>query len=153
MSSQPVQFDRGREIRAQSLGVSFLGWFSRAAKYMRDEMVKNSSRLDDVIVSFVLSRMAMTYSAVTSFVLAHALGPVGFFTYHERRSSCASCQYKKTDLLGVVRCHGYADGTCGCPLKKWWRPGYLTYQLRLRNRVCPRGHFGRTRSKGLNHGD
>ncbi len=121
-------------------------------------MVMAHQRWDEVLVHYSCSQFALAYSAVTSFIWAHGFFLIPFCfvwgrTLNQRKSCCLSCADAKTDDLGIVRCFGYKGGTsCGCPLYWWWFPGFLWWVQILRNRVCPRGLFGRFFRTGASHG-
>ena len=159
MADVPLrQFDRGRETRAQGVWATALAWIEKTAKYMRRDMVMAHQRIDEVLIHWLCSQVAIWYSAITGFVWAH-----GFFLFplcvtwgralEQRKSCCMSCNDRKVDDLQVARCFGYPGGSCGCPQKWWWVPGYLWWQQLLRNRVCPKGFFGRFFRRGASDGD
>ena len=145
--------NRGRAIREQSLVVSGLDWVRNAAGRMRNDIVMHHGRIDEVVFTFCLSKIAVTYSAVTGFAWAHCMGVVSKEQLAQRWACCGSCPHKKTDQLGVTRCHGYNGQSCGCPMKRWWKPAYLSWVIRLKNRVCPQGYFGRSIERNIDNGN
>lgn len=152
-SGVPVMGRTVSAWRSQIPSVCFLRWAGKAIKGMKREIVDDHHRCDDVAVTWCFSTAARVYSLASSFVLAHALLVVWGDTLQRRRSICLTCSHKKTDAFGIDRCHGYPDGSCRCPQNTWWLPGRLSYQQRLRNKVCTRGHFGRLAPKEVDHGN
>ncbi len=142
--------NRGQAIREQSVAVSALEWIRTACARMRNDIVMHHGRLDEVLFTFILSKIGVAYSSVTGFIWAHLMGVVSKAQLAQRQACCGSCKHKKTDHLGVTRCHGYNGQTCGCSMKRWWKPAYLSWQIRLKNRVCPQGYFGRKLEKEFN---
>ena len=145
--------NRGRAVREQTIAVSALDWIRTACLRMRNDIVMHHGRIDEVVFTFILSKIAVAYSSVTGFAWAHCLGVVSNEVLNQRQACCGSCKYRQTDDVGVTRCHGYTDRSCGCPMKKWWKPGFLNWQIRLRNRVCPQGYFGRSLERRIDNGN
>lgn len=109
-------------------------------------------RFDDAAFTALLANIARAYTLVTSFLLAHALGPVFGRTLATRKGCCASCPKCERDAKGHARCKGFPDGDCQCPEWSWWFPSRLAWQRAWRNFVCPLGLFGRFRPTGATDG-
>jgi hypothetical protein len=112
------------------------------AEWMR--RIRSQGRRIDVAVMERTARWVIrAYDMGTSFVWAHLLGCVSEERFTARRAVCESCSHRHNNG-GVQRCYGANHGKgCGCSESRWWFFSRLDWMLRLRNRPCPMGKFGR----------
>jgi hypothetical protein len=137
-----IKIDRRRD----NPGPVLLGHMVRALTNVWRRNVQEGRRIDEIVVTHVLAWMARAYSRVTSFALAHALGPVWGHTLDLRRRHCEACSHRRLGRDRRVHCFGFPGGSCGCGEYRWWPFGSLRYRQYLRNACCPIGRFGRTRA-------
>lgn len=80
---------------------------------------------------------AHRYWQATVFVGVHIQGVVTGSVADTRRAVCDECEFRKM-VNDHDRC-GAMD--CGCSMRRWWAPTWLSWLRRLVGWVCPRGKW------------
>ena len=87
---------------------------------------------------------ATRYWRATQFVGAHVQGVVTGSVVESRKAVCDGCEMRKM-VNGHERC-GAMD--CGCSMRKWWAPTWLSWLRQLVGWDCPRGKWQAGATRG-----